>query len=206
MMNRLFLSPLNRALQAYLAMDPDSAQRLKPLQGKVIQIELLPFSFSFYCLFHADRLLLQTDATIPADTHLRGTPLQFLRALFSKDKHEPFFSGDLSITGEAELGQQVTDLFDQLHIDWEDHLARYMGDIPTYYLSRFIHRMHQWRYTTTQSAKQDISDYLHEEVNWFPTAEALQDLFTDIDQLRMAVDRTEARIKHLDTLLEQKKP
>jgi ubiquinone biosynthesis protein UbiJ len=198
---KTILLSINKILNGYLAIDPQSIMRLQRLQGKVMQIECALLSLTIYCLFRESDTVLQTEAASPPDITIRGTPLQLLSVMLAKDKRRSTLWDDLTITGDAELGQQVADLFHHVHIDWEEYVARLIGDIPTHYLSRFMRTIHQWQQATRQSMIVNIDEYLHEEANWLPPAEALRDFFSDIDTLRMDTDRLEMRITHLQTLL-----
>ncbi len=117
--------------------------------------------------------------------------------MITKDNRHRFFAEDLIIEGNAEIGQQVIELFDELQIDWEDHLSHFVGDIPAYHAGRILSGMSKWLLGTEQTLAQNIKEYLHEEAEYVPTREALQDFFSEIDTLRMDVDRIEARINHL---------
>ena len=48
-----FLPSLSKAINAYLALDPESKHRLHDLQGKTITVELLPFHFIFSVCIHS---------------------------------------------------------------------------------------------------------------------------------------------------------
>jgi ubiquinone biosynthesis protein UbiJ len=69
--------------------------------------------------------------------------------------------------------------------------------VPAYRINQFFKKTKSWFVYAEQSCAKDINEYIHEEAKWLPAREALQDLFDDIDDLRMDVDRLEARIKHL---------
>lgn len=188
---------LTKMINAYLQLDPESSQRLQKLQGKAITIEFLPFHFIFQCVFTDQQVDIVSDELLPTETKICGTPLQMLNVMINKENRQQFFADDLTIQGNAELGQQVIDIFDELKIDWEEHLSHIIGDVPTHHLGRFIQTIGHWLKTTEKSFSQNMNEYLHEEAEWFPTREALQDFFREIDTLREDLDRIEARIKHI---------
>jgi len=202
MMKKMLLPSLTKAINRYLSLDPESKRRLSKLKGKAITIEFLPFHFTFQCLFHEDHVELQKDELLHTDTKIRGTPLQMLGVMLTKDNRQRFFAEDLVIEGNAEFGQQVIELFDELHIDWEEHLSRFTGDIPAYQVGRLLRGMNHWLSETEKSFAQNVNEYIHEEADYLPAREALQDFFAEIDTLRMDVDRTEAKINHLLALTE----
>src|SRR5579885_745642 len=180
---------LSAIINAYLKLDPESQQRLQPLKGKVITIEFLPFHFIFQCAFTEHGVEIHKDASLPTETTIRGTPLQMLGVAVAKDHRHRFFAEDVIIEGNAEFGQQVIALFDEMKIDWQQPLSQFIGDVPTYHISRFIERASQWLQHTENTMAQNVNEYLHEEAEWFPSREALNDFFTDIDTLRMDTDR-----------------
>jgi ubiquinone biosynthesis protein UbiJ len=203
-MNMLFLPALSKAVNTALALDPESGQRLKKLQGKVITIEFLPVRFTFQCVFTAAGIEIQKEQQLASEAVIRGTPLQMLGAMLSKDNRQRFFAEDLIIEGNAELAQQVVDLFDEMEIDWEEQISRVVGDVPAYHAGRLLRGATQWLRKTTDSLSENVNEYVHEEARWVPAREALQDYFNDIDALRMDVDRAEARIQNLLAALNEK--
>lgn len=201
-MKKILLPSLTKAINTYLKLDPESGQRLQKMQGRAISIELLPFHFTFQCLFNEDGVTIDSDDTLMTDTQIHGTPLQMAGVMIAKNDRHRFFAEDLVMEGNAEFGQQVIDLFDELQIDWEEHFSRVVGDVPAYHIGRFIRGVSSWLSSTEQSFTQDINEYVHEEAELFPANEALKDFFSDIDTLRMDVDRIAARINKLKTSLE----
>jgi ubiquinone biosynthesis protein UbiJ len=129
--------------------------------------------------------------------------MQLMGALIDKERRHQFFADDLTIEGDAEFAQQVINLFDQVSIDWEEHASRIIGDVPAYQLSKLVSGVRGWLKKTSSNLKQDASDYLHEEAEWFPTREELQEFFSDIDNIRMDTDRLEARIAHVKSQLDK---
>ncbi len=197
----MLLPSLTKAINAYLRLDPESNGRLLKLKGKAITIELLPFHFVFQCVFHEDHVELQQDELLHTDTKIRGTPLHMLGVMLIKDNRQRFFAEDLVIEGNAEFGQQVVELFDELQIDWEEYLSRFLGDVPAYHVGRFLRGINGWLRDTEKAFAQNVNEYMHEEALFLPAREALQDFFAEIDTLRMDVDRVEAKINHLHAFL-----
>lgn len=193
-MKKIFLPALTRALNHYLKLDVDSASRLALLEGKAITIEILPFHFTFQCVFTQQQVKIKTDDLQPADTHLSGTPLPMLSVMASKNHRQRFFADDIRIEGNAEVGQLVMALFDDLHIDWEDQLSHYLGDVSAYQVGRLLRGIGKWLQDTEKCVTQDVNEFIHEEALWFPTRVALDDFFHDVDTLREEVDRIEAKI------------
>lgn len=196
-MNQSFLLALTKAVNAYLHLDPESATRIQNLQGKIIAFELLPFHFTFQCVFDEKQMNIVSEKNKLAEATLRGTPLQMLGAALIKEERQHFFADDLIIEGNAELAFEVIALFDEIDIDWEEYFSHYIGDQPAYHFHRTVKKIKNWLQSSHNTFLQNTNEYLHEEKNWFPTKEALRDFFADIDSLRLDVDRIAARINKL---------
>ena len=205
-MKNFLLPALTKAINTYLDLDPESKDRLRKLSGKAITIELLPFHFVFQCCFYADSIAIQTDSLLETETNIRGTPLQMLGVMMTKENRQRFFADDIRIEGNAELAQDVIALFDELDIDWEENLSRFIGDVPAFRVGNVLRDATTWLKQAKETLTQDVNEYVHEEAMWFPNRESLQDFFADIDTLRMDVDRIEARVKQLREKLNHPTP
>ncbi|HVE43548.1 MAG TPA: SCP2 sterol-binding domain-containing protein [Gammaproteobacteria bacterium] len=196
-MKQFLLSTLNKTINAYIASDPASQEKLKELATHTFGVTIEPMQFDIVCYFSETGINIACLDASQTDTRLSGTPLQLLSLLIAKEDRQRLFTEGVTLTGNIELGMQVMALFDDIHIDWEAHLAPFLGDVPTYHIGRLSRRFKQWLGDTTTRFGQTLSDYLHEEAPYCPPKEALQDFFDDIGDLQMTVDRLEARIKQL---------
>lgn len=199
-MQNLFLQTLTAGLNSYLALDPESPARLRKLQGKLVSIELLPFNFLFQCHFTTQGITIETGKAHLAEVRITGTPLAMAGMMLNKSDRQAFFADDIKMEGDAELGMEVVELFDELQIDWEEPLSQLIGDVPTHYASRLLQGVRGWLKHADESMKMNVTEYLQEEAQWLPAREALQDFFNDIDALRMDVDRAAARIERVKVL------
>jgi ubiquinone biosynthesis protein UbiJ len=197
-MKQSIFAAIEKSLNCYLTLDPESVARMQKLIGKTVSIEMqthLPLPILF---LHFDEKNIQvlTETPEKIDIKINGTPLSLLRMSFTKDKKK-FFSDDVSIEGNLELGQHVIDLFDQLEIDWEEHVSHWIGDVPAHQVGRAVRSLKDVSQRLRQSLLRNINEYVHEEVDLFPPLEAAQDFFAEVDVIRMDVDRLEARLLKL---------
>jgi ubiquinone biosynthesis protein UbiJ len=200
----ILIKTLQKALNTYLLLDPESVVRLQKLHDKIICIELMGTGCVFQLIFNEKGITLTQDSSLKADTWIKGTPLRLLHMTMAREHRQTFFSDDISIQGNLELGQVVTDLFDHLEIDWEEYLSHWVGDVPAHHLGRVARKIKSFSQQTRATLLQDINEYVHEEVDLFPPREALQDFFNDVDHLRMDVDRLEARIHYIKNHIEKR--
>lgn len=188
---------LNKIINAYLKLDPDSIQRMQKLRHKIIHVELKPLSIKLELSFSDDAIHITNNEFVNTpDVSLSGTPLRLLHAMYSDDR-QAVFTEDLEIEGDALIAQDLLTLFDHLAIDWTEHLSVLVGDVPAQYAQKFQNKISRVAKHTINTLTQNISEYIHEEKTWLPTREALKDFFTDVDETRMAADRLEVRINLL---------
>lgn len=201
MIKTLLLSSFEKAVNYYLKLDPDSVQRLASLEGKTATIEWLPFHLVFQCHFTQQQVKIYADALLMSDVTISGTPWQMLNMMNYPKERQYFFNEKINITGNAELGQQIVALFDKMQWDGEEYLAKLIGDVPAYHINRITNCFQQWMHQTKESLIDNVNEYIHEEKEYLPCQEAVNDFFADIDTLRMDVDRLEARINLLKVKL-----
>ncbi len=193
-MQHFFINILKKGLNQYLALDPESKNRLAKLQGKVVTIEFLGLNLSLQLIFLQNEIELKTRDFLPPNTHIQGTPLTLLRMTLTGGDRKHFFSDDVTITGDLDLGQQVIDLFDHLDIDIEEYASKWLGDVPAHQVGRIVKNVKKFHERVQEVLLQNVNEYVHEEANLFPTGEELQDFFADVDEIREDVDRMAARI------------
>lgn len=201
-MKTLILNNFARLINSYLQLDPQSKDRLNRLNGRVLAIELMPLHFIFQIKFAPTGIVMTEGGDEAAETIIRGTPIQMVNILLSQDKRSQFVAEKLEILGNAELAQQVTQILTDMDIDWEEQLAKVTGDTVSHNVSRLSKQLKNWYQRTTDSVREDISDYFQEEKGWSPHKKSMTDFYQDIDQLRMDVDRLEARVNRLREQIE----
>lgn len=198
------LSTIEKILNRYLHLDPDTKQRLAPVAGKVVMVDLQYFGCTLYFLLTLDGIHLLDHYAAPVDVTLRGTPLDFLRLSFSKSNAALFESG-IVVTGDTEVAQQFKAIFAHLDIDWEEQLSHVMGDVLAHQVGNFFRALSAWAKQSTDTVQQNTGEYLQEELRLLPSRAELQDFFTEVDQLRNDVDRLEMRVHRLQAHFAQAK-
>lgn len=191
---------IENALNHYLALDPESKQRMQLLQDKIVTIELLGISLNFQLVFSDGKIKLAWDNFANPDLTIKGTPLNLLHMSIARNSRARFFAEDVVVEGNMELAQTVLAIFDELDVDWEEQLSRWLGDVPAHQTSRLVRSITGFTKRLRQSLLGSVNEYVHEEVELFPQSERLQHFFREIDELRMDVDRLEARLLRLENL------
>lgn len=196
-MRALIEKNLQTLLNHYIQLDPESKTRLEKLENKIVMIELLNINLIFQLIFTKDEILIQSFPLLEPHTTIKGTPLSLLHMSLRPKSRKQFFSDDVSIVGEIELGQKVIELFDSLEIDWEEHLSHWMGDIPAHQVGKIVGKFKRFSTNVREVLLQNINEYTHEEIPLFPAVEEIENFFGEVDALRMSIDRLDSKIARL---------
>ncbi|MCF6338976.1 MAG: SCP2 sterol-binding domain-containing protein [Gammaproteobacteria bacterium] len=192
---------IEMAVNRVLQLDEDTLARLQDLQGKVIAIEVRGLDVSLYLIPGSGKLSVYGRFEGEPDTVLRGTPLALMRMGLVKHAGDVLFAGDVEISGDVELGQQFSEILDELDIDWEEHLSHVTGDLVAHKLGNVVRSALSWGQQTVDTLGQDVAEYLQEENETLPNRDEVEDYMSQVDVLRTDVDRMDARVRRLETHL-----
>ena len=103
----------------------------------------------------------------------------------------------VKITGDADLAQLIGRLAGQLRWEYEDDLARFIGDAPAHFLVKQV----KWLHAAGQSARRDLMgnvvEYLSEEKQVLIKQADFALHKSAINETRDALERLEKRIQRL---------
>jgi ubiquinone biosynthesis protein UbiJ len=191
------VASLEQALNRYLALDPEGACRLEALSGKVILIEIAGFGTRLYLIPGPRRIQLYADYDAEADCTLRGTPIALARMGMVQHKERELFSREVEIEGDAELAQAFGELIAELDVDWEEQLARIIGDAAAHRVGSGLRAAGRWGRRSADTLAKDLKEYLEEEARLIPSGYELRELLDAVDKLRDDVERMDARVDRL---------
>lgn len=195
---------LETAINQVLLLDPETIERLKGLQGKVIAIELKGLNACFYLIPQQEGLNVFGHFEGEPDTILRGTPVAMAKMGLAEEAGDVLFEGDVEISGDVELGQQFRDILDGLDIDWEEHLSHVTGDIVAHKVGNLVRGAMRWGKQTTDTLGQDAAEYLQEESRDLPNRGEVENYLKGVDTLRSDVDRMEVRVSRIEKASEKR--
>ncbi|MFC6441319.1 SCP2 domain-containing protein [Bowmanella sp. JS7-9] len=197
---QLLSATLESAINRVLALDENSAKRLRPLAGKRLALHLqelsqpLLFVFSqridiLVCDDEPDCLISLSMSTLP-----QLTDSSQLTELIRQQK--------LSVRGDMQLAQDISALFKELDIDWQEHVSRYTGDVVAHHLGRVVRDGSQWLSNKAALVKRQLRDALAEEKPVLvPKGRQLQ-FNRDLDALTKRTEALDKRIAALSSVKE----
>ncbi|UCE88534.1 MAG: SCP2 sterol-binding domain-containing protein [Pseudomonadota bacterium] len=188
---------LESALNTWLRLDPATPTRLAQFSGKVIAMHLRGLELTLYLLPDSQGVQIQSRHDGEADTTISGTPLGLVDMTLGGQGANTLFKGDVSISGDVELGQAFKQILDDMDIDWEEWLSRLTGDVLAHKLGNLVRGLAEWGLESGKTLGRDISEYLEHEGRFVVTRPALEPFLAAVDTLRDDVERLEARIQRL---------
>ncbi len=193
---QFFTASLETALNNYLALDPEIMQRFADFEGRVIAIEILGLNETLYLFPGMDGFMVMSEFDGDADTTLSGTPVALAKLGMTDDATKALFTGEVIISGDTRLGHQFKKILSQLDIDWEEQLSKLVGDLTAHQIGNAARDFAKWFKRSTSSIQMDLGEYLQEEARMVATRPEIDRFVKEVDELRDAVERLEARIKH----------
>lgn len=198
MIKKYSLIALEKIINQTLALDETMAARIEKLQGKVLKIIIEPMQVEVFMTFNQRQIHFMSSSESPPDTIIHSKPLALIKmGLLPSNQIRSLFQDKIHLSGDAELGQHVKQLFEDLNIDWETHLAKLTGDALAFKIGNVFRQGKAVQQHLYSSLHATITDYLYEESRVFPPREEVNDFFNDIDELSLAVERLEAKINQL---------
>ncbi len=191
---------LESVINRYLALDPETLEKLATLSGKVIKLELIGIDKTLYMLPNETGMQVMTKCDEAADTVLRGTPMSLFKMGMVSNVASLLLTGEVEISGDTKLGHQFKNIFSSMDIDWSEPLANIMGDGLAYQVSQSGKQFGSWGKDTIKSVATSFSEYLQEESRDVVTETELDMFYKQVDQLRDNVDRLQARVTSIANL------
>lgn len=199
-----FSAALEKALNGYLELDPDSRARLAAMHGGVVALGLTLPKATLYFIPGADRLQVSTTYDGEPDTRISGSSFALGRlALAGETTRLP---EGVRVEGDARLGQQFRDLLRGVDLDWEEWLSRLTGDLIAHRIGEAVRGLTGWGRRAGESLRLDLGEYLREESGALPSRDEVEGFMDDVDRMREDVDRLQARIARLEQRLREHQP
>lgn len=188
---------IERGINDALRYDPATKQRLAAHKGRVLAIECRQPPLNAYFLFTADGVEMYETCETEVDATIRAGAIGLLRQLASERPDVAPAGGDIEVAGDARFVQEIVKIARAVDIDWEEPLARILGDVAARQVGDLLRGATAFLRRTASSLRRDGEDYLRYELDLFPSRHAVREFLRDVDDLRLDTDRAEAGIAAL---------
>lgn len=190
------LAAIELGLNRILALDSTALPRLAPLSGRVIAIECSAPALNLFVLPSADGLQLANHWE-HADCTVCAPAAQLLQLLLADDKNSVLHHPEVELRGDSAALLALSQVLQDLELDWEYELSRWLGPLASPLLSGHLRLRAHWLGQGAGQLKQHLADFLSEESVGLVGNREAQSHFDELDRLKLALERLDARINRL---------
>ena len=188
---------LEKAINNYIALDPEAPEKLGAFDGKWICIEVLGINRNIYLFVDGSHISVLPECDAEPDTIISGTPAALIKLGINRDAAPLLFAHEVEIRGDVRVGRQFKALLADMDIDWEEQLASMVGDVAAHGFFNAFNELRNWGSSAASNFTDDVSEYLQEESRDVVSGAEMEAFFEDVDALRNDADRLEAKIKQI---------
>ena len=196
------LGLIEQGINRILHLDPETVNRLAPLNGRELGLRLIDPEMSLRVVFtEGEGLTFISDTTDMSDCDvlLEASLAGLTGLVLSRGRR----SRDVTFRGDIGTIQEVRTLFSELDVDLEAQLARLVGEASAARLNTGLREGEQWGRRSLDTLLRNAGELATEERRWLPVAVEVRHFLGDVDTLREDVDRLEARIRRLERRREE---
>lgn len=191
------LASAEATVNRVLRLDGVALRRLGRLAGKVLEVDCQAPALRLFILPDADGLHLAAHHEAPADCTLVAPAGSLLQLALAKDKTRVLHSPEVTMGGDSAMLLELADILQSLELDWEYEVSRWLGPVPAHLLGTRLRGGMAWAGDSLESLRLSLADYLAEESRSLVGQHEAEARFAELDQLKMSLDRLDARINRL---------
>ena len=200
------LASVESGVNRVLRLDSTALARMRPLTGKVIAVECASPALHLFILPSDEGLLLAAQWAADADCTLRAPASSLLHLALSKDKTAVLHGPQVDLEGDSHVLMELATILQDLELDWEFELSRWIGPVATALIAGHVRSRANWYQHGFASLNQNLAEYLSEEARTLVGEREAQARFNELDQLKLDLDRLEARVERLSRSLNTSDP
>jgi len=207
--------PFEAAINHVLRYDPAALNSLRRQQGRLLCVRIDAINpvlirivdngivLSLAPATDDNGSLSSADGLNSADATLSGSAADFFALARASDKAHALISSAIDMDGDSEFALSLTRVAQNLDIDWEALITPLTGGLLAHQLGKGLRGLLNWGKSSAPAYRNAVKEYLEDEAQLL-TPEPLAAQFADeIDQLRLATDRLEARTQRLAARMQQ---
>lgn len=199
---QLVNSGIERILNQLIKLDPDSPRRLKVLAGKQLKLRINEFPWPLIFAFsdHVDVLTAEslTQHETPADCEIALSVNNLKQLQDSSQISRLIQQNKLQLEGDIHIAQNFSALIKDLHIDWEEQLSQYVGDVIAHQSFNSARNLFDHAKAKLDQFTSVLSDAALEEKAVAAHPVAVDDFCQSVNKLRSDTERLAARITRLE--------
>ena len=191
---------LEIAVAKVIELDPVTARRLGELSGQVLQIHATLPEVEFFIRFREAGLDLLAVCEDQATAHLSGTSAELLKLALADDPMAQLQKGEVELSGSSDLLLMLAGILREAEFDWEALVARHTGGVIAHALGSVTRSGMATSRHIANTIVANLPEYLQEELRLLPATGEVEAFQEDLDELRLATDRLEARVQQMESI------
>ena len=201
MLSTAALASAEKIIQRALEYDPSSRIALSQLAPHVLAIQVTAPEFKVFVVPDEKGIRLLGNYEGEITTQLQGS----LFALTSLIKSERLNLKDTNVTlvGSTSFISELQKIFKNIDIDWEEMLSQVFGDIIGHQGAEIVRSKLSWSKDRVNNIQRLTSEFLTEELRVLPSSPELNFFNSQVDELKLGVDRAQARIEQILSRIER---
>ena len=156
-------------------------------KNKVIVIEIS--GFKLILRIDKNGLLQSLNESEKNDCIIKLTVNDFINQLINNN------NGNISIEGDLELANQVSQVLKKIEWDVEEDLSRYIGDIPAIQTTMILKKIVASSQKNIKNITGALLEYWQEENKILTKKRNVEIFYSEVDKIVEDTERLEARIK-----------
>ena len=189
---------LEAALNRALALDPETRDNLRALNGQRVALQIENPPLALQVRVEGERLLVgPVDTDAVPDLTVRSTLATLVAQLpmFRRDDAPPV--GRLHVSGDAELARRLQRLAERFDPDWQQPFAAVFGDVLGVQIANAVAGALKQVRDMSRDLAETTAEYVTEESRDVVGRDELNAFHDDVDALRDDVERIAAKIARL---------
>jgi ubiquinone biosynthesis protein UbiJ len=191
------LRPFETLLNRNIAASSRARGLLAEIAGRSIEFRVTATPIRLRVAAGAQGISIRAAGDIAPDATIEGTPLTFAR-LARGDAMQSLRAGGAQVSGDAEIAQGFQKLFAAARPDFEEELSRLTGDVAAHEIAGFARGALAFGLRARDTFAANVAEYLTEESHDLPARIEVDEFLADVDRLREATDRLEARLAAIE--------
>lgn len=191
------LASAEHGLNRVLRLDSTVLPRLAALEGRVIEIDCVQPALKVFVLPDEEGLMLAAHWEGEVDCTLRAPAGRLAQLALAKDKTAVLHSPQVELHGDSAVLLDLFGIVQDLELDWEYELQRWLGPVPTALIAGHLRLRARWTRQGLARFGENLSEYLAEESRTLVGKREAEAAFSELDALKVDIERLEARLRRL---------
>ena len=184
---------LQQAINTALSLDETTQKKLAQHDSRSIQLCCTAPEINITVVLGAQVHVLQNGEPT-ADSCISGDATAWLELATAEDAASTLINGQLQISGDSQLLMDIKSIAAAIELDWEGHLAQFIGDVPAHLLGKLASAAGTLGNQTQKTLRRTLVDFLHEEARLLPSRIEADNAAARLREIEMQLERVEAKL------------